>query len=300
MITLGYPGMNMTLTEQNIRTSRGIKKATWNKHGIEKASEVALLNVKDLLTIVKWNTKNNINFFRMSSMIFPWMSQYKFEDLPDFKEIENYLKLVGSWSIYNNQRLSFHPGQFNCLGSPNENVVKTTYLDLNQHSRIFDLMGLKPSTWNKINIHVGGSYGDKKSALERWVDRFQGLDDNTKKRLTIENDDKAGGYNVEQLMPLAQQSDIPIVFDYHHHECYNDGLPEQEAFELAYSTWKDGIIPALHKSSKRDIEKGSNPRPHHDFINEEFNNYNKPVYVMLEAKQKELALFKYKKQFLKT
>lgn len=37
------------------------------------------------------------------------------------------------------------------------------------HSRIFDEMGFLPATpHNKINIHVGGTYGDKDAALERF------------------------------------------------------------------------------------------------------------------------------------
>ena len=41
--------------------------------------------------------------------------------------------------------------------------------ELEVHSRIFDEMGFLPATpYNKINIHVGGMYGDKEAALERF------------------------------------------------------------------------------------------------------------------------------------
>jgi hypothetical protein len=41
--------------------------------------------------------------------------------------------------------------------------------ELEVHSRIFDEMGFLPATpYNKINIHVGGTYGDKDAALERF------------------------------------------------------------------------------------------------------------------------------------
>ena len=43
-----------------------------------------------------------------------------------------------------------------------------------------DLMGLS-TTYNKINIHVGGVYVTK-FHLQRWVDGFKLLDDNTKSR----------------------------------------------------------------------------------------------------------------------
>ena len=74
-----------------------------------------------------------------------------------------------------------------------------------------DLMGLSTTPYNKINIHVGGVYGDKSSALQRWVDGFKLLDDNTKSRLTIENDDKQSAYTVRDLIFIHENTGIPIV-----------------------------------------------------------------------------------------
>lgn len=84
--------------------------------------------------------------------------------------------------------------------------------------QILDLMGYEPSHWNKVNIHIGGVYGDKESTLERFAVGFQQLSDNVKKRLTLENDDWASAFSVKDLLPLSRKCNIPIVFDFHHHK----------------------------------------------------------------------------------
>ena len=81
--------------------------------------------------------------------------------MPDFKEIRSILEKVSAQLI----RLSTHPGPFNKMASVGD-VFKNTVRDLEIHSRMFDLMGLEPSHWNKINIHVGGAYGDKVETLK--------------------------------------------------------------------------------------------------------------------------------------
>jgi len=92
---------------------------------------------------------------------------------------------LGEYARSTEQRLTFHPGPFNVLASPNPDVVAKTVRELNCHSHIFDLMGFEPSWENKINIHVGGAYGDRKSALARFCENFALLDDGTKQRLTV-------------------------------------------------------------------------------------------------------------------
>ena len=119
---IGYACINMTLGSQKpkVTTNRGMIKKTFQEKGIEYASALSLENVKDLITIIKWNKNNNINFYRMSSDMFPWMSEYNFSELPDYKEIKDVLANAGKLSKDYNQRLTFHPGPFNVLCSPRE------------------------------------------------------------------------------------------------------------------------------------------------------------------------------------
>mgnify|MGYP003348550864 CR=1 FL=1 len=259
---IGYACINMTLGENNITTNRGMIRKTFDAKGLNYVSELSLHNVRDLIEVIKWNQEHGINFYRMSSDMFPWSSEYNFNDLPDITKIKNLMSGLGNLVKKYGHRLTFHPGPFNVLASPNEDVVRKTISELDKHSQIMDMLDLPVSPFSKINIHVGGSYGNKQDALKRWSDNFERLSDNIKKRLTLENDDKAGGYTVKDLLYIHERTNIPIVFDYHHHKFNTGGLSEQEAFELAYSTWKN-ITPAFHVSESRD---NKNPRAHHDFI----------------------------------
>lgn len=291
---LGYACINMTLGSQKpkITTNRGMIRKTFDTKGLSYVSELVIQNIQDLIEVIKWNHRNGIHFYRMSSDMFPWMSEYEFTDLPNFDKIKNLLSGVGVLAEKYDQRLSFHPGPFNVLCSPKEDVVIKTIRELDKHSQIMDMMGLSKTPYNKINIHVGGVYGDKQSALERWCDNFKLLNDNTKSRITTENDDKISAYTVNDLMYIHQQTGIPIVFDYHHHSCHSDGMSHKDALTLAVSTWPDGIVPAVHVSEPRD---DSNPRAHHDYVKNEVNTYGFDIDIMMEAKQKELAVLEYKK-----
>jgi UV DNA damage endonuclease len=293
---IGYACINMTLGSQKpkITTNRGMIRKTFDQRGIAYVSELALQNVRDLVEIVKWNYKNGINFYRMSSDMFPWMSEYEFSDLPDYNRIKTILNGLGTLAEKYNQRLTFHPGPFNVLCSPTEDVVRRTIIELNKHSQIMDMIGLSTTPYNKINIHVGGVYGDKQSAMERWVENFHFLDENTKKRLTIENDDKQSAYTVRDLLYIHEHTGIPIVFDYHHHTCHPDGMSHQEALSMAMSTWPKDITPIVHISEPRD-EK--NFRAHHDYVVNEVNTYGYDIDIMMEAKAKELAVLEYSKSF---
>lgn len=292
-MNIGYACINMTLGSQKpkITTNRGMIRKTFDAKGLPYVSELVLQNVRDLIQVIKWNEQNGIKFYRMSSEIFPWMSEYDFSDLPDYKKICTLLLGAGNLAKKYGQRLTFHPGPFNVLASPNDNVVKKTIVDLNKHSQIMDLMGLSTTPYNKINIHVGGVYGDKASALQRWVDGFKLLDDNTKSRLTIENDDKQSAYTVRDLMFIHENTGIPIVFDYHHHTCHPDGMTHKEALEIAIATWPKNITPIVHVSEPRD-EK--NFRAHHDYVYNKIDSYGYDIDIMMEAKAKELAVLEYK------
>jgi len=296
---LGYACINMTLASQKpkITTNRGMVRKTFDSKGLGYVSELALNNIRDLIEVIKWNHKNNIHFYRMSSDMFPWMSEYEFTDLPDYNKIKTLLAGVGELSNKYNQRLSFHPGPFNVLCSPKQDVVDKTVRELNKHSQIMDMMGLSTTPYNKINIHVGGVYGDKESALQRWCDNFHLLDNNTKSRLTIENDDKTSAYTVSDLMFIHENTGIPIVFDYHHHSCHPDGMSHRDALTLAVSTWPKDITPAVHVSEPRDDK---NPRAHHDYIKNEVDTFGFEIDIMMEAKAKELALLEYVKKYTKS
>ena len=294
-MNLGYACINMTLGEQKpkITTNRSMIKKTFLAKGIEYAGELALLNCRDLFEILKWNLKNGIKFFRLSSDIFPWASEYNIEDLPQYGRIKTILNGCGNFARKNGIRLTSHPGPFNVLVSPREHVVKNTITDLTNHGKVFDLLGLDRTPYNKINIHCNGVYGDKPSALDRFCKNFELLPESVQKRLTVENDDKASMYSVKDLMYIHERIGIPIVFDYHHHKFCTGDMTEQEALELAISTWPKGITPVVHYSESKSLHESNEkikPQAHSDYIKQVPNTYGNNVDIMVESKAKELSI----------
>jgi len=300
---LGYACINMQLSyptkygkprgTQPITTNRSMIRRTFDEKGVDYASELCLQNVKDLHYIIQWNILNGYNFYRMSSDMVPWKTEYDWNDLKDIKEIKTWFHSVGVMSKTHGVRLTAHPGPFNVLVSPNENVVQNTITDLTIHADIMDFMGLSRTPYNKLNIHCNGVYGDKQSAMDRFCKNFERLPENVQSRLTVENDDKASMYSVKDLYEgIYKRIGIPIVFDYHHYKFNTGEQTEQEALEMALSTWGD-IKPVVHYSESRSeeqLDESIKPQAHSDLIKELPNTYGHDVDIMVEAKHKELAI----------
>lgn len=294
-MNLGYACINMTLGSQKpkITTNRSMVRKTFLERGLDYAGELGLENSRDLIQILKWNHENRIKLFRLSSEFFPWASEYKFEDLPQFLRIRTLLSGAGHYAKSVGMRINSHPGPFNVLTSPKESVVQNTIVDLELHGKIFDLMGLEKSPYNNINIHCNGVYGDKKSAMDRFILNFQRLSPSVQTRLTVENDDKESMYSVKDLMYIHEKTGIPIVFDYHHHQFCTGGLSEEEALKLAVSTWPKGITPEVHYSESKALHEENSklkPQAHSDYIKSLPNTYELDLDIMVESKAKELAI----------
>jgi len=300
MNQMGYACINMHLSQQKpkVYTGRSMIKRTFTEKGISYASQLGLDNCKDLMTIIKWNNDNGFKFFRITSNLFPWCSEYKLSDMPDYEEICSVLSDVGKYIHDNDMRITSHPGPFNVLTSPHPHVVDNCIKDLSIHGEVFDLMNLSRTPYNKINIHIGGVYGDKVSAMERFCTNFHRLPNSVKSRLTVENDDKGTMYSVVDLYEgVYKVIGIPIVFDYHHHAFCTGGLSEEDALEVAMSTWPTDIVPVVHYSESRQREYEDpkiRPQAHSDYIIDYIDTYGNEVDIMVEAKAKELAVLKYK------
>lgn len=295
MGNLGY--CCICLSQPELTTNRSMVKRTFQQKGIAYASQLALQNVRDLFQILQWNQRNGIKLFRMSSDMFPWASEYQLVDMPDYKAICANLKASGDYATKHGMRLTFHPGPFNVLCSPNPDVVRRTMQDLEIHGAIMDLMGLSRTPYNCINIHCNGTFGDKQAAMDRFCQNFAQLSDAVKSRLTIENDDKSSMYSVSDLMYIHNQIGIPIVFDYHHHYFCEGGLDEYQALKLASTTWKS-IVPIVHYSESKALHESDSkikPQAHSDYINKLPETYGIDVDIEVEAKAKDLAILPYLK-----
>lgn len=292
---IGYACINTTLWKEGIMTNRDVIQRTFQTKGLPHISKLVLANVTDLEKVVRWNEENGFKFYRVSSGLFPWMTEYSFDDLPDWEEIKIVLRRIGDYVSSVNQRLEFHPSHFTILASPNQSTVEKSIRDLEQHSRIFDEMGLTPSHWNCLNIHVGGAYGDKESATARWCENFNRLSENCRKRVVVENDDKANMYSVFDLYNYIHRfTGVPITFDIFHHTFCTGGMSAYDAANLAASTWKDAPM-VIHWSSSMKMYEIASAKSvaHADYIYDELNDWETNGWFMCESKAKELSIQEY-------
>ena len=178
--------MNISLREKKptIFSSRRVTLKTLEEKGIDNLKKKIINNLNDVLKMMDWNENNGIKVFRLSSEIFPHYSNKKAEDYTLDFAIE-LLKKIGIKSKEYNQRLTFHPGQYNCLGSPHEDVIEHTIRDLKYHADILDIMELDQNS--VMVIHGGGIYKNKEETIERWCKNYEELPDNIKNRLVLEN-----------------------------------------------------------------------------------------------------------------
>ena len=291
-MNLGYACINMTM-QKYVSTNRTMMKRTFEAKGMDYVSELALSNSKDIIKILEWNRQHGIKLFRLSSSIIPWGNNIDITELKDYKEIKSELKKAGDFAKFWDMRITCHPGPFVVLTSPKDNVVDNAISDLEMHGKLFDMMELSQTPYNKINIHCNGVYGDKITAMDRFCENFKRLSNSVRSRLTVENDDKASMYSVKDLMYIHKKIGIPIVFDYHHHQFCTGDMTEQEALELAATTWPKDIKQLVHYSESKALHENNikeKPQAHSLYINAIPNTYELDVDIMVEAKAKELAI----------
>lgn len=258
---------------------------------LRKLSEICLDNTRQLLKALESVHKLGIGAFRIMSPLFPRMTHpdvgYVLTELPDGDAIAQLLALNRAFAEEHDIRLSFHPDQFVVLSSPNPIVVYNSVKELEYQGELSETLGA-----DVINIHAGGVYGDKLSALRRLCEVITALPASVRDRLTLENDDIS--YTVRDLLPVCEKLSIPLVYDVHHHRCNPDGLSIEEATSLSAKTWcRAGREQYCHISSPRAGWDGGNSRPHADYIDPaDFPEcwIGREMTLDVEAKAKELAV----------
>ncbi|MCD7034717.1 UV DNA damage repair endonuclease UvsE [Metabacillus sp. GX 13764] len=251
-------------------------------------------NLENTLRIMHYNIAHEITVYRMSSSLVPlathpdvkWDFVSPFKD--KFREIGELVKKHGI-------RTSFHPNQFTLFTSPNDTITENSVGDMQYHYDMLEAMGLHNEAW--INIHVGGAYGDKAGSAERFFPNSQKMPSEVLGRMTLENDDKT--YTTEEVLAICERAAIPLMFDYHHHIANKDDHADlAEVLPRIFDTWKHtGLPPKIHLSSPKSEKE---IRSHADFVDLEFlmplfrelKKIDTDVDFMIEAKQKDLAMFK--------
>ena len=293
---LGYACQNMALKNQKVRANRRAIKRTFEEKGLEYIGELVAQNLKDFHTILEWNHKHDIRVFRLSSDLTPWGSEYEFTDLPNATEVMALFKKAGQYALDHDIRLSFHPGQFCVLASPKEHVVLNAISDLELHGRLMDALLQPRSHLAKINIHLGGAYGDKQQAAKTFCKNFTRLSDAVKSRLTVENDDRTNLFSTKELYDYVYtNTGIPIVFDFHHHAIHPDGLSERDGLALAFKTWQ--VRPCTHYSESKQLERPTAIlRAHSTLVYSKIPDHGFDFDCVVEAKGKEQAVLLHRRK----
>jgi UV DNA damage endonuclease len=280
-VKIGYPCINTSIQRHHKSTFR-----------LASYSEMRLIqtvrdNLAHLEKILKFNVENRLLFFRISSDLVPFASHpiCKFNWIDNFK---SEFKQLGEYIKANNIRISMHPDQFVILNSSNDKVTDNSINELKYHCNILDAMDLDQTA--KVQIHVGGVYGDKPRAIKKFIECYSTLSEAIKKRIAIENDDHL--FNLKDCLEIHQQTGIPIIFDNFHHECFNYSKESIiKAIKKASLTWKvkDGLPMLDYSSQSKGERKGKHAATLDPllFCNFIMETQRLDFDVMLEIKDKE-------------
>ncbi len=280
---IGYPCVNEAMDCSSGNTFR------LASYSDERVVAAVAANLACLRRMLEWNVAQGLLFFRIGSSIvpfgshsvntFPWRSHFAAE----FRAIGDYIKTQ-------RLRVSFHPDQFVVLNSPSPDIVRRSIEELEYQGAMLDLMGLDSTA--KLQIHVGGLYGDRELAISRFAQVYATLPAALRARLVVENDDRL--FSLRDCLQLHQLTGVPILFDNFHHECLNHGEPMPEALRLAATTWhptRDGVPMMDYSSQALGERKGKHTT---DLVDEQFaafldNLQGLDFDIMLEIKNKEAS-----------
>lgn len=297
-VQLGLCCLHTMLRDKNkpsIFCSRTMRLATIDTKGLDVVYERSTQNCRDLISIIKHIARNDgIRVLRISSEIFPHKSNPKAPNYSlDF--VRDLLNQAGKTARKYKVRLTFHPGQYNVVGTPHRETFEKTILDLDWHAEVLDLMGCDQDS--VMVVHGGGLYNNKAETLDRWCKQYKQLPERVQRRLVLENCEKC--FNIEDCLYVSERTGVPVVFDTHHYNCYNIMHPKENLKPAAdyipqiLETWnKRSIKPKFHVSEQR---VGSQIGSHSDMIDvipDYLFNIDQPIDIMIEAKLKEQAIHK--------
>jgi UV DNA damage endonuclease len=228
---IGYPCLNLTLGCKN----RTFRLASYSE---ERLAETVEANLSCLHQMLCFNRDHRILFFRISSDLIPFASHpvCTFDWSGRF---QNEFRKIGHLIQKSGMRINMHPDQFTLINSQNPDIFERSRRELIYHARVLDLLGLNESA--KVQIHVGGVYGDKESSMQRFIERFKQLEKEVQRRLVIENDDRS--YTLSDCLRIHEEIGIPVVFDSLHHFILPSGENITQALQEVSLTWKkrDGV-----------------------------------------------------------
>ncbi|SJZ97324.1 UV DNA damage repair endonuclease UvsE [Selenihalanaerobacter shriftii] len=273
-----------TTTVKHFKTIDDLDVRKW------KLKKITKENLQNTLRLLWHNIAEDIKLYRFSSQLVP-LATHELGQIWNYtEECSDEFAKVGRVIKKNNLKASTHPGQYTVINTPKEDVFENSKADLEYHNNVLNAMNLDFTA--KMVTHVGGVYGEKNKAKERFITNFKKLSSDIQQGLVLENDDTS--YSIGDVLEICQELKIPMVLDVHHHNCYNQGEKLKEYLEGIFATWTDRT-PKIHFSSPRSKK---HPKRHADYINpEEFKTFldlanDYEFDVMIEAKKKDEAVLK--------
>ncbi|WP_024833040.1 UV DNA damage repair endonuclease UvsE [Ruminiclostridium josui] len=288
----------MTLELENCSPSGTVTYTVYNKIKDEagkraKLDRVAKSNINNTLRILKNSLALNIKVYRLTSKLIPLATHGDLKDWDYVSDFHEEFQRLGEYIIKNNFRVSAHPDHFTILNPIKPEILESSIRDLDYHVKLFEAMGLYDYKY-KLVLHVGGLYGDKESAIDRFKENFLKLPHRISKRIILENDDKC--FTAADVLGICEDLKIPMVLDVHHHRCVNNGEELGDLLERIFNTWNfEPDPPKVHFSSPKSEKEF---RSHADYVDlaefMEFLHISKKIDrdtdIMLEAKMKDRAL----------
>jgi UV DNA damage endonuclease len=248
----------------------------------------------------------DVRMYRISSGFVPYATH---PEMPRFhgqiRECASELSEVGRWADERGIRLSLHPSQFVLLNALDPAITDKGIANVNAQVELLD--ALEQGSESVVVIPLGGAYGDKAAAMQRFAANFPRLAEAGRRRLAIENGEKI--YTVEDCLRVHEATGLPVIFDHQHHLLNPGSLSVGKAAQAAPRTWPAEVVPKVHFSSprldsrlvkrgKKEVEAPPLLSQHADYIHPwEFAGFLEQAGdgifdVMLEAKMKDAALLK--------
>lgn len=279
---IGYPCINRSI---GCTANRTFRLASYSD---ERFLSTVSSNIACLERILAWNRRHDILFFRITSDMIPFASHPACTS-PWQEHFGDALASVGAFITGSGMRISMHPDQFIVLNSPDAAIVERSIAELSYHAAVLDLMGL--DTTAKIQLHVGGVYGNPAESIARFVRVYDHLDPAIHRRLVVENDDRR--FSAADCLSIHEQTGIPVLFDVFHHACHNNGEGIQEILQRAGETWKrpDGTLMVDYSTQHPGKRSGSHAE---HIAMDDFSRFlgiSAPhdMDIMLEIKDKEAS-----------
>lgn len=279
---IGYPCINRSI---GCTANRTFRLASYTD---ERLAATLDANLACLERALAWNVDHGLLAFRIGSGLVPFAS-HPVNAAPWRKMFAGQFASIGALARAGNLRISMHPDQFNLLNARDPAIIDRTIAELAYHADVLDLLGLDASA--KIQIHVGGVYGDREGSMARFVETYGTLDARLRRRLVIENDD--GRYTAADCLAVSGACGVPVVLDVFHHDVFGDGRPIGPLLDEIAATWNSGDGPPMvdYASQAPGRRRGvhASTLDDADFARFLSESAGRDIDVMLEIKDKEAS-----------